>query len=36
MLHLLEVVPILGTFVVGPALDLVNFTVNTAQFILGI
>jgi len=36
MLHLLEVVPILGSFVVGPALDVVHFVVDTVQFIVGI
>lgn len=36
MLHLLEVLPVLGNYVIGPALTLVGFTVNTGQFILGI
>lgn len=36
MLHLLEAIPLLGQFVVGPALHVVHFTVDTAQFILGI
>jgi hypothetical protein len=36
MLHLLEAIPVLGPFVVGPALDLVHFTVDTVQFLVGI
>lgn len=36
MLHLLEAIPLLGHYVVGPALDVVHFTVDAAQFILGI
>lgn len=36
MLHLLEVIPVLGPFVVAPALDVVHFTVDTVQFLLGI
>jgi hypothetical protein len=36
MLHLLEIIPFLGPIVVGPALDVVGFVVNSAQFLLGI
>lgn len=36
MLHLLEVIPFLGSLVVAPLLDGVHFVVDTAQFLLGI
>lgn len=36
MLHVLEQIPYLGSFVVSPLLGTVHFVVNTAQFLLGI
>ena len=36
MLHLLEALPILGKYLVGPLLDVVHVTVDVAQFIVGI
>jgi hypothetical protein len=36
MLKLLDHIPILGTYVVSPVLDLAHFTINTIQYILGL